>query len=220
MAGAAANVAEKTESRHENNVPDDKTTGTDTNLVPGDDAPAIAYQSDADKVFGTETQVVVPDAGKISPSNGALSFWIKPDWQPDDQNDATFLQIGESGLQISKNVNYLRFEYLDKDGVERGLGLNISDWKAGEPHYIVGTYSGDARSYQLFVDGKLVSQNVFPSGPEFPDKTQLFIGSAPTNRNPALGEISGVEVGSEIPSMAEILRRFEEKQQPKPNPAE
>src|SRR5205085_12531351 len=133
----------------------------------GEVPPDVAYKSDPDKVFGTETQADISELGKISPHQGSMAFWVKPEWQSGDQNDASFLQLGDSGLQIVKNVSYLRFEYFDTDGKERGLGYYIGDWKPGEPHYIVGNYSAEGHVYQLYVDGKMVSQDTYPLGPDF-----------------------------------------------------
>jgi hypothetical protein len=179
----------------------------------GEPVPEVAYDSGLDKNFVTESQTELPDVGKISGESGTVSFWVKPDWDSNSQDDAGFVQLGDSGLHFVKNVNFLRFEYFDKNGAEQGLGTNISDWKQGEWRQVIGTWNGT--TYQLYVDGKQLSQSTYPLPPDFQDETKVYVGSnLPPGAPPAPGEMSGVKVLNRWTSAAEIARQFQTGQRP------
>lgn len=192
-------------------------TGSNTTLAAPEEikepAPEVAFDSGTDKKFVTETQVELPDVGKISGEAGTMAFWVKPDWQPGDQNDTMFLQMGDSGLHITKNVNFLRFEYFDNQGQEQGLGVNIGEWKPGEWHQVTGTWVGG--QYQLFVDGKMVSQNLFKNPPDFQDETKVYAGSNFPTGSPAPGEMSQIKVLNRGMTAAEIAALYQSNERPR-----
>jgi hypothetical protein len=170
--------------------------------------PEVAYDGGSDAVFTTESQMEVPDAGPISGEAGTISFVVKPYWDGGSQDDATFVQLGDSGLQIVKNVNYLRFEYIDETGAERGLGTSIGNWKPGEWREVTTTWSGGTLA--LYVDGKLISQERFPNPPQFQPDTRLYVGSSPPGgAASAFGEISQLRVLNRSSSPDEVSRRFQ-----------
>jgi hypothetical protein len=158
--------------------------------------------------YALEQQVAVDDVGKIAPRSGTLSFWLQPGWQEGNQDDASFLELGDGRLQVIKNVNFLRFEFTDDEGRKGGIGAPITDWKVGEWHQVATTWSGS--TFSLYVDGQLVSQTTYPGGPiELPPDAKLLIGSAfPENRPVAPGVINGVDVSGRPLGPTEIAGLF------------
>ncbi|GBD26530.1 hypothetical protein HRbin30_01862 [bacterium HR30] len=160
----------------------------------GEPPPEVVFEGGKEKRFVTETQVQLENAGKIAGDAGSMAFWLKPDWEPTDQNDAVFVQIGEGqqAIRVAKNVNFLRFEYFDADGRERGVGVPIDDWKPGEWHQVSATWVQGR--LQLFVDGKAVSQNSFETAPVLGEDPKAYVGSKLPSGTPAAGEMADVRI--------------------------
>jgi hypothetical protein len=175
--------------------------------------PEVAYDGGADHTFSTDAQVEVPDVGQIGGEAGTISFWLRPGWEQTSQDDATFVQLGDSGLQIVKNVNFLRFEYTDTAGADLGLGTNISEWPTGEWRQVTTTWNHG--NVALYVDGKLISQGA-PQLPEFPPETRLYVGSNyPGNTPVAPGEVSYLTVLNRSTSAGEISSQFQSGPRPR-----
>jgi hypothetical protein len=145
----------------------------------GQPIPDVVFQAKDDKFFPTDSQEEVGDAGKISGAAGTISFWLQPQWAQGNQEDATFVQLGDSGMEVMKNVNYLRFQFHDSEGGENGLGSNLGAWAPNEWHQVTASWQ-DSQLY-LYVDGQLVSQKGFSKAPEFQQETKLYVGSAFAN---------------------------------------
>lgn len=168
-------------------------------------APEVAYDGGPDHVFSTTSQVQVPDAANITGDAGTVSFWLKPEWGPNSQDDATFVQLGDSGLQVVKNVNFLRFEYIDSNGTENGLGTNIGDWQQDQWRQVTATWTNGNLS--LYVDGQLISQNRYQNPPTFGEETKLLVGSdfpGPV----APGQVSNLTVLNRDSSATEVSQQF------------
>jgi hypothetical protein len=104
-AGAARQVTERDAPERGSTGPVDTFDAmTDSK---GDPIPEVAYDGGMDKVFRTDSQKQVTDAGPIAGGAGTVSFWVKPEWAAGDQHDATLIQFGDSGLELTKNVNFL-----------------------------------------------------------------------------------------------------------------
>lgn len=174
--------------------------------------PEVVFESEKDQHFVTETQVELKDAGKIGGEAGSVALWIKPDWQPDDQNDAMFVQLGERGIRFTKNVNFLRFEFIDDDGLERGAGVPIDSWKPGEWHHIAGAWVQGR--LHLYVDGHLVSQNQFESAPTFEDEARVYIGSNLPSGSAAPGEMTGIRILNRPLAPEEVKQLADAAQRP------
>lgn len=156
--------------------------------------PEVVFEGGKDKRFVTETQVQLEEAGKIAGDAGTMAFWLKPDWEPSDQNDAVFVQLGEGqqAIRVAKNVNFLRFEFFDAEGRERGVGVPLDDWKPGEWHQVSATWVQGRLA--LFVDGKPVSQNSFDVVPVLGDEPKAYVGSKLPSGSPAPGEMADVRI--------------------------
>jgi len=183
-------------------------TTADGDADSGDDIPEVAYESKPNETFDTGSQADLTDAGPISGDAGTVAFWLKPEWGPTSQDDASFVQFGDSSLQVMKNVNYLRFEYIDpRSGQEYGVGTNIGDWQTGDWRHITATWTGS--SLALYVDGKLVSQERFPSPPDFQNETRVYVGSSfPSGASAAPGMMTQMTVLNRSASGPEVSRWY------------
>jgi hypothetical protein len=169
--------------------------------------PEVAFDGADDRVFPTDSQEQVQDAGPIGGGSGTVSFWLMPEWGEGSQEDATFVQLGDSGLEITKNVNYLRFQYQDSAGVENGLGSNLSGWTPNEWRLVTATWSGGQLT--LYVDGVMVSQNQYEHPPSFQDETKLYVGSSfPSGAPAAPASLASLKVFNRDWSPAEILNQY------------
>jgi hypothetical protein len=166
------------------------------------------FSTGAEANYALNEQSAVDDIGKIAPRSGTMSFWLQPNWQAGNQDDANFLELGDGRLQVIKNVNFLRFEFTDADGGKGGIGAPITDWQEGQWHQVTTTWTGN--TYSLYIDGQLVSQTQFPGGAvQVPPDAKLLIGSAyPENRPVAPGTINGVDVTGRPLSPAEIAAMY------------
>ncbi|MGH7786838.1 MAG: LamG-like jellyroll fold domain-containing protein [Candidatus Binatia bacterium] len=179
---------------------------------PPEPAPEVAFDGGADKTFSTDWQIEIPDAGAIAGDAGTVSFWLKPGWEENNQNDATFVQLGDSGMHIAKNVNYLRFEYFDSEGNENGLGTNIGEWKTNEWRQVTASWAGP--NLALYVDGQLISQNRFNLPPTFANETKLYVGS-PGGAPVAPGDITYLKVTNSIITPADIAKQYQSGPRPR-----
>jgi hypothetical protein len=169
--------------------------------------PEVAFESADDRVFPSDSQEEVQDAGPIGGGSGTVSFWLMPEWGEGSQDDATFVQLGDSGLEITKNVNYLRFQYQDSAGVENGLGSNLSGWTPNEWRLVTATWAGGQLT--LYVDGVMVSQNQYEHPPSFQEETKLYVGSSyPSGAPAAPASIASLKVFNRDWAPAEIVNQF------------
>ncbi len=167
----------------------------------------VAFDSGDNASYPTDAQVEVPDV-KITGQAGTISFWLQPEWGEGNHDDATFVQIADGRLQVIKNVNFLRFEFLDDNGVAGGIGAPIAEWKAGEWHQVATTWNGN--QFAMYIDGQLVSQTVHDGRVDLAPGTRLFIGSDfPLSRPVAPGTIWGVDVSQQPWSARKVASQFQ-----------
>ena len=168
----------------------------------------VAFDSGETASYPTDSQVEVPDVKKIAGQAGTMSFWLQPGWEDGNHDDATFMQLGDSRLQVIKNVNFLRFEFVDDNGVAGGIGAPIAEWKAGEWHQVATTWNGN--QFAMYIDGQLVSQTVHDGRVDLAPGTRLFIGSDfPLSRPVAPGTIWGVDVSQQPWSARKVASQFQ-----------
>jgi len=99
-----------------------------------------------------------PAAGNIDWQAGTLEFWVKPNWNGNDNAQHTLFSaygsFRNNHLVICKDgANNLRFLFWDGSGVEYGIFATTSSWVAGEWHYIAVTW--EATQIALYVDFEL-----------------------------------------------------------------
>ena len=208
---AAAPAAGGGRSMNELRAPQGAATQTPGTVPPAEVPPGstdVAFDSGETTQYPTDTQVEVPDVKKITGGAGTMSFWLQPGWDEGNHDDATFVQLGDSRLQVIKNVNFLRFEFLDDNGIPGGIGAPIAEWKAGEWHQVTTTWNGG--QFSMYLDGQLVSQTVHDGRVDLTPDTKLFIGSDfPESRPVAPGVIGKVDLQNRPLSPGEVANRYQ-----------
>jgi hypothetical protein len=169
--------------------------------------PQVTYDS-GDHVFDTAAQVEVTDAGAINGQAGTLSFWVQPEWQPNNGDAVSFVQLGENGVQITKNGNQLRLGLGDGNGWQGAVGADIGDWKAGDWRQVTLTWADSGLS--LYIDGQ-PQMNGAPLPPEFQKELRLFVGGSAFPDRPAvaLAQLAYVNVLNRDASGDEVRQMFE-----------
>jgi len=186
-----------------------KRYGTSTAMLLDADGYAVPYDVWAEgERFATATPVDASElARRLGGSSGSVSFWFQPQWNDGSQDDASFLEIADGSVRVVKNVDYLRFEFVDEDGVEHGLGAPITDWKPGEWHQVAGSWDG--QTVALYFDGGLVRQAEIGTPLVLPDGPRMLLGSDfPDYRPVAAGVVGGVRVNDRPLSADDVRQRF------------
>jgi hypothetical protein len=186
-----------------------KRYGTSTAMLLDADGYAVPYDVWAEgERFATATPVDASElARRLGGSSGSVSFWFQPRWNDGSQDDASFLEIADGSVRVVKNVDYLRFEFVDEDGVEHGLGAPITDWKPGEWHQVAGSWDG--QTVALYFDGGLVRQAEIDTPLVLPDGPRMLLGSDfPDYRPVAAGVVGGVRVNDRPLSADDVHKRF------------
>jgi hypothetical protein len=137
--------------------------------------PETVFESAGGAHFDVTKQIEVADASGLGPTGGTLSFWMRPDWDEGNHDDATFVQLGDSGVFVTKVGDSLRFEVTDETGVEQDLDFPISSWERGHWRYIAATW--DNGTYALYVDGKLTAEQSFTNPADFQQDTRVYVGT-------------------------------------------
>jgi concanavalin A-like lectin/glucanase superfamily protein len=159
----------------------------------------ITYSDDGSGVkFGPSSVLAYPNSGNVRGDGGTISLDINPEWNGGDDGDFSLMNLRTPNdpsdlMRLYKNGRYLRFIFADDTGQERDVGVDISNWQAGQPHNVQVTW-GDA-SNALYVDRQLAGQNTY-EGTFDPRGVPMYIGSdvpqAPSTG--AGGTISNVQV--------------------------
>jgi len=158
--------------------------------------------------FATAAPADVSDlAEPLGGSQGSVSFWFRPDWSAGSQDDASFLEIADGFVRVTKNVEFVRFEFVDANGTEHGLGASIAEWQPGEWHQIAGSW--DDGTVSLYVDGELVRQAAIDAPLALPDGPRMRVGSDfPEFRPVAAGIVGGLRVTAGPLSAEQVRQRF------------
>jgi hypothetical protein len=93
-------------------------------------------------------------AGNMNRTQGAVEFWLRPNWDGGDGRNYTFWEVGSewfNRMRTTKDgANNLRFLVWDST-TEYGVAYNVGDWQSGEWHHIAVTWEGT--NIALFIDG-------------------------------------------------------------------
>lgn len=116
--------------------------------------------------------------GNLNRTEGAIEFWIRPNWNGWDGQSYTFFEVGNSWfnrMRIMKDgANNLRFMLWDSTN-EYGVAHDVAYWQAGEWHHVAVTWQGV--NIALFVDGNQQASSSSARPPENLAPT-IFIGSS------------------------------------------
>lgn len=160
----------------------------------------VTYPEKGDGVrFGPDSILAFPNAGNLRGDAGTLSLDIRPEWDGDAEGDYSLVNVRtpddpSNMLRVYKNGAYLRYIFSDDTGQERDVGVDISEWEAGDRHSVTVTW-GDS-STALYVDRRLVGQNTYDGRLQIPFGTPLYVGSDVPQAPPtgAGGVISNLRV--------------------------
>ena len=165
----------------------------------------VAFDSGDNASYPTDAQVEVPDV-KITGQAGTISFWLQPEWGEGNHDDATFVQIADGRLQVIKNVNFLRFEFVDNNGVSGGIGVPIDDC-TGKPCQITSTWNGS--QFTLYVNGQPRSQTVHDGFVTLRDASLAIGSNYPESRPVAPAMMWGVDVRNRASSAGEVASQYQ-----------
>jgi len=143
-------------------------TSTGTEFTAGRFAQGV-LMDDADTLTYTAT-------GHLDANQGAVEFWLRPDWHGDDGGNHTLFWWGEGSdfLHLRKDgISNLVFDRFYAGG-SCGAPMHVADWRAGDWHHLAITWQGVDMS--LFVDGWLVAQTSC-GGTAQPTASTFYIGS-------------------------------------------
>ena len=92
----------------------------------------------------------------INRGQGAIEFWLKPNWDGGDGQTYVFFETGDTWFnrfRITKDgANNFRFMVWSAD-TEYDAACNVSDWNAGDWHHVWATWQSD--TIALYLDHKL-----------------------------------------------------------------
>ena len=116
--------------------------------------------------------------GNLDAQQGSIEFWVKPEWNGDDEESYIFVEVGEewfNRLRIMKDgANNLRFMVWDS-ATEYGVAYNVNHWRAGDWHHIAATWGSN--QIALYEDGKLVgSSPAYLPDPDYLKDKKIYIG--------------------------------------------
>lgn len=174
---------------------------------PAEPIPEVAYEQDADRLFDTGVPMEVQGAGRISPDAGMVSFWIQPEWAHNKDDSADFMRLGETGLELVKEGNFLRFQYVDAQGAEQGGDADIGHWQDGEWHHVIASWTREGM--YLYLDGGQAFANQGGARPPAGRDPGLFVGSAfPDGTGVALAAMANLTVINRPAAAEEVLKMF------------
>ena len=129
-------------------------------------------------VIDSDDTLTYPTSGNLRRDQGAIEFWINPQWNGDDAQGYTFFEAGDgwfNRLRIMKDgANNLRFMLWDST-TEYGVAYNVAHWRAGEWHHVAATWKGN--NIALFVDGQRKASSNVANPPDTLADT-MYIGSS------------------------------------------
>ncbi|MCX6030049.1 MAG: 6-bladed beta-propeller [Chloroflexi bacterium] len=115
-------------------------------------------------------------AGNIDATQGAVEFWLRPDWAGDDGSNHTLFWWGEGSefLHLRKDgISNLVFDRFYADG-SCGAPHHVADWRAGEWHHLAFTWQGT--EMRLYEDGQEVARTEC-GGIARPTASIFYVGS-------------------------------------------
>jgi hypothetical protein len=136
-------------------------------------------------------------AGNLNRAQGAIEFWLRPDWDGNDNTNRTFFEVGEewfNRMKITKDgANNLRFIVWDSYG-EYGVAYGIGDWHRGDWHHVAVTWTES--QIALYVDGQ--ERDRQPARP--PDRlgSVIYVGSTWAGEDQANGVMDELRI-SDVP---------------------
>ncbi|MEO8601445.1 MAG: LamG domain-containing protein [bacterium] len=177
----------------------------------------LVFDGGADRVFPTDSQEQI-NARRMPGGAGSIQFWLMPEWDAGNQDAATLVQLGDSGMEIVKDGDALRFRFHDTTGADNSVDAYLADWAPNQWRHVTATWLGS--QLNLYVDGQLVAQNTFATAPDFGQQTNISVGSAfPGGEPAARSSIVGLHILNRDLNPHEIAEMLHGVAPPRINPA-
>jgi hypothetical protein len=169
----------------------------ETWLKTSDDEAPIGYSNSlttADNISGVWNEVKAVNLtdgylnysadGNFNEKEGTIEFWVKPDWNGNDNQHRAFFAAEKSDNDFflyKRNSNDLRLRHEQiSDWI---LSYDVSDWTKGAWHHVGLTWSNYTSNTTLHVDGVQVNNSNTPSA--YKVQESFLIGAevsgSPTN---------------------------------------
>ena len=182
---------------------------TPAEWIAPDDLRVGAVYSSEDKTFSLDAPVEIDNIGTIPGPGVTMMIDLEPVWDAENQDDVSLLRLGDN-LELSKNVTFIRLEYIDANGAPQSIGSDMRKWaeRGIEPPYRIAAIANGNKLW-LIVNGVQVSHTVVAGGPyQAPENPGLQIGCVgyPASRPCAGGNGSNVVIVPSIPPAEAIAR--------------
>lgn len=115
-------------------------------------------------------------AGNLEADQGAVEFWLRPNWDGDAGGNYTLFWWGQGSdfMHLRKDpISNLVFDRFYAGG-SCGAPMHVADWQAGEWHHLAFTWQG--AEMRLYVDGQEVAHTIC-DGTAQPTASNFYIGS-------------------------------------------
>jgi len=143
---------------------------TGLSFVPGQKGRGVLFNGEHTLYYSTENN--------IDKDQGAIEFWLKPEWDGNDGAGHVFFEVGDdwfNRLRIMKDgANNFRFMVWSSK-VEYGAACSVSGWRAEEWHQVRVTW-WEGR-IALYLDGDYCGGQNYVVMPETLS-SRIFIGSS------------------------------------------
>lgn len=142
-------------------------------------AKGVAFEEDGAR-FSPESELAIPMAGKITGEAGSISFWVRPESEHSDTENASLVQLRShfefaDRLQVWKDGASVRMVFADSTGTESGATYASPSWAQDEWRLVEVTW-GDGEN-ALYVNGELAGKSQFEGQFRVRPDTLLHIGS-------------------------------------------
>ena len=143
-----------------------------------DSASFVPGHSGQGVLFNNEDTLHYFSDNNIKSDQGKIEFWLKPNWDGDDNQSYVLFEIGDSWFNrfriMKDGANNFRFMVWSSKN-EYDAACNVSSWVADEWHHIQANWGSDIISLSL--DGILCDTQTFVVMPNSLSST-LYIGSS------------------------------------------
>jgi hypothetical protein len=130
--------------------------------------------------FKLDSEYAVPMAGRLKGDSGTISFWVRPDGETSDTDNASLVQLRsryewENRLQIWKDGGNVRMVFADGTGAESGATYGSNAWAPDEWRLVTATWGEGTTA--LYVNGQLAGTSQYQGGFTIRPNTVLHVGS-------------------------------------------
>lgn len=172
--------------------------------------PGVAGQSVA---LAQGSSIYYPAANNINSREGTIEFWIRPNWNGNDDRDHPIVSWNGNvagGMVLEKLRPGLLLLSMDRGATWVELVFDIKNWRAGEWHYLAVTYSNTTKKLQIYTDGVLVAQRTFNTELPLIFGSSFQIGRDPINplTNALDARLDEFRISDRVRTPNEIAARF------------